>query len=861
MKKYLIQGALALATAFVLSGCHEDDISGSSTLEQKAKAYEETFVEAFGMPNANHNWGFGTVGNARTRAVIKPDMTDYPNFNDAHIYDTPAAITDGERAYVANWFHENTGFTNGLNVSNFYLQHVTATNAVRQGLFHNYEKNLNPSSWTEEISAEAHLDHLQVGSETNLAHTEHVFDFNGENCGDWETVYIQNGSALQFGVHSSWGTDSDAPDDSYYWYFKCAEITVPGENFEDGQDKTAWYVGICYYGKSIETKDANGNPEKWRELGNENLAAERCEDWILKVVPGEGETIRQEEEPETPMVTVMDKEYTETVITQTDRNGYETEQLMEQGRVFCEDLGSTGRTDIDFNDLVYDAKIWHKTKYERIIKTITTKKGDEEISVDRDTTILNSSAYNDTLLVLAAGGTLPLTVAGREVGNLFGVDYLTMVNTVTTADTARLIKGVKYNLETEMADPVELTMTGYESINQIPLWVEFAKETKKLNNASDEVGYIPRCLLVPMGTQWATERTPIDETYAYFDDYVRDMTNCWDDAKPNAVYPSTAGLEPSPESAFTVRRFGEFEESSTDIKEGGEEYVTHEIEVDQPVPDMVGTQLTLTFMGRDVPSVSLQQYYETTRIGGINSTDYVYISPTQFSSMHSGDKLRIYGIGANSDGYIWRLYTGTASNNLSGGDAVEGSSYNDRAGRSFLAINGYIETEITDVETFKSTGYYIAGTNFTLLGVTIIGADSEEENNRESLEGNLLSSTISLGGGVQGIISDQTQAQSLVNSLVVDSSVLAVQIQLTSDGWYFSMGTGTTGNNLFSGYSNNASGYGDYKSGDIITIRETVTQDMLDKLSSNVNNTGWWSQAAFAFQGSGADVIGFAIEN
>ena len=790
MKKYLITGALALAAAVVMTGCHENEDFSGSTLDAKAKAYEETFIEAFGQPNPKHNWGFGTLGNARTRTdVLKPDMWDDTQERIETIQaNAPDPITDGERSYVANWFHNNTGFTDGLDINNFYLQHVTATIAVRNGLFHNYEQNNNPSSWTEDISAEAYLDKLEVGSEQNLSHTEHIFDFNRDGIGDWETVYVQDGSALQFGVHSSWGKDSDSPNgDGYYWYFKCAEITVPGENFDDGQDKTAWYVGICYYGRAYETTDANGNPEKWRELGNENVAAERCEDWILKVVPGVGETITPPNGGnEKPKVNVMRRIFNETVITEIKKDSFETEQLLEQGRVFCEDLGSVGRTDIDFNDLVFDAKIWQKTKYRKTITNVTTKEGDVQKSFTTDTTIVIPTTYNDTIMVLAGGGTLPLTFGtwGDLKTNVFKTDsYLRMINTVTDADTARLIKGVQYGT----ADPATLYSHDYRSINSIPIWVEFAKETKKLNRETGqeetvtndyvmdetETGYVPRCILVPLGTPWATERTPIDEAYAYFTDYVKDMRDCWSQAAPAAVYPEIGGLEPSPEAAFTVRRFNEGSSTTTHTDEGGAEYNTDlEIEVDQVVPEPYGTSIL------EGGGTLLTQYYETERIGGSNANDAIYISPSKFRDMHPGDVIRIYGIGADSDGYLWRIYTGTASNNVGGGDGTQ-YSYNNQEGREFLASHGYIEVQIYDVASLQSTGWYIAGTNFYLSDVTIVAEGDTGEEEDTTKEGQIWPESGSDSQTSIWIGSDQTTT--LFADATTDNKVC---IYCTQGSWF-----------------------------------------------------------------------------
>ena len=128
MKKYLIAGALALVCNGLLTSCSEDLDNYSSLEEAKKAQFAQNFEKFYGTPNPNQDWGFGEarVAAARTRGVgenscgtcIKPDMTNYPTAT------APADITDAERSYVKNWFETHPGFTEGLNISNFYVQHV-----------------------------------------------------------------------------------------------------------------------------------------------------------------------------------------------------------------------------------------------------------------------------------------------------------------------------------------------------------------------------------------------------------------------------------------------------------------------------------------------------------------------------------------------------------------------------------------------------------------------------------------------------------------------------------------------------------------------------------------------------------------
>ena len=70
MKKYLIQGALALVASATLVSCHVDDDFSTSIVSEKFKAYEQVFEEEFGKINPNQDWGFGEASQAtRTRAA------------------------------------------------------------------------------------------------------------------------------------------------------------------------------------------------------------------------------------------------------------------------------------------------------------------------------------------------------------------------------------------------------------------------------------------------------------------------------------------------------------------------------------------------------------------------------------------------------------------------------------------------------------------------------------------------------------------------------------------------------------------------------------------------------------------------
>ena len=318
MKKYLMGGIAAIALCAAFTSCSKNnDIYDQNAVQQMeeqkkqeiinknietAKAnYAAAFEKSFGKVGSNVDWGFGSK--AATRTIHKKDPQqgfDYEN--------EPAAITEKEAEYVTKWFQENPGLSEqGRNWKNFYVQFVSGDQTNKKGIWHRHDINPQPDGrdWDEEFTDNGGMDKLHIGAVRHQNDTEHVNDFNAKTGGPWDIVYITNGSALQWGYHSSWGTDASAPDgDGYYWYFKMADIEVPGTCFADGKPRVGTYVGLSLYGEKYD----NGQ----KILGYQRL--QYAEDWILKV-------------------------------TNADKPNY---------RVIAEDLNAEQASDFDFNDVVFD---------------------------------------------------------------------------------------------------------------------------------------------------------------------------------------------------------------------------------------------------------------------------------------------------------------------------------------------------------------------------------------------------------------------------------------------------------------------------------------------------------------------------
>ncbi len=149
-------------------------------------------------------------------------------------------------------------------------------------------------------------------------------------------------------------------------------------------------------------------------------------------------------------------------------------------RCFAEDLIGTDLSDIsisdwDFNDAVFDAYRDYNT--------------------------------SQTVIILrAAGGTLPLTVGGKEVHEAFGVDVSKMVNTENGTEDLPVaiyrINGV------------------YNNLNDIKVILNGTTEL----TAGTETNPVPMKLAVPVGTKWLKERVIITDGYPDFASYAHNGT-------------------------------------------------------------------------------------------------------------------------------------------------------------------------------------------------------------------------------------------------------------------------------------------------------------------------------------------------
>ena len=170
-------------------------------------------------------------------------------------------------------------------------------------------------------------------------------------------------------------------------------------------------------------------------------------------------------------------------------------------RIIAEDLSATDNTDFDFNDVVFDVTF------------------DEEDDTKA------------TVTLLAAGGTLPLTVDGHEVHEKFGKPVKCMINTNANKILNEDLKKQGYTYANGL-DPVSFEVTG---INKNNRGKDIVIKVQKKNEQGDDEWYIidavegkPAAkIAVDPKFQWCDEKQSLKGKYKNFTEWVKDPSHPW----------------------------------------------------------------------------------------------------------------------------------------------------------------------------------------------------------------------------------------------------------------------------------------------------------------------------------------------
>lgn len=696
MKKYLIKGLLALIVGGFVASCADDKVEYIPVEQQKATAYAEAFKELIGGEvSPNHDWGFKKTSitesaSARTRAIDvngnlweeTPECTaaeaklvfDYVNM-------TRAQMTAAGHKY-ANPFPEN--------IENYYVTQVyTGTDTYSTS-----------DQTTTGILGSSKMDHLCIamksdaklvdGALTGAASSwEHINNFNASSNMNWGgNTLVVNGGTRDFvyncsedsKYHNKWiavkGDDIDASlKGKYYICFDFEamldqsytpltggkfynphspnsdkweninginDIKIPGQwtnetvrnsgytmeytysYWEDGVEK--WDTITLDFSDENSVRDINcGNYVG----GNMEIPANDVyTDWIVRIVPA-----------------VSAGSGNSSIVDRTDL--VERWRLVQQGRIFCEDLGTNKITtsDIDFNDAVFDAKIWRVGQFDVYYHNGQYNGKSDYIEGAYPNGLENGKfKYVAEIRLLAAGGTVPLKIGGNngfEIHSKFGegngrtIGHTTIINTMGAPSQAQFTTTVSTDQCEAVTEKVDITYLvaskseiGLDIIPIEVMWTSGASNT--VGELEANYGQAPQKLCVPIGTPWVYERIPITSAYQDFDNYARNYTpennlTFW--ASNNTIDESL--LYPSDPEGMTPEAI-----CTDDIDSNSFFDVT--VEEGEPTT----TTETVLWDG--------EVTFATAAENGSSSTTYTLTT----KDFNVGDILRVYGVAYGSDPWV-----------------------------------------------------------------------------------------------------------------------------------------------------------------------------------------------------------------
>jgi len=520
--------------------------------EQALETYKQKFIETFGTPAPDQDWGFGSTETSQQESTRGVDA----NGNHwALTWEVPDPLTDSQLDKVRRYFqaiHQPEGVA--IHYENFFVQQV-------------YKGGTNPGSNSTEvyyaadgrtvINSGQHMDKLTCGWGYNTPGYEgagspyfydHIYNFNNGDAGVYGNVMnntstdvndasqqhpdkimlMVNSNSDCFGYWNSngsvghndryviisgstidaWDGSGDAVSGRYFVAFDFDQqvdesILAKGAmNPTTGQwdSNLPAYYKPEVYGQTYPYLISNLNMYcgDLKDYNNEPTGTEL--QWLLDngYLPVSGSADKKW----VKAGSCADGYYSDWIVCITPgilKSGGNTPSSDDDDdnwgkwvRIIAEDLSVTQRTDFDFNDVVFDVRI-------------------------------NSSKTKAQIKLKAAGGTLPLTVgwtgaAGTsymeyEVHNMYNVPTNVMVNT-----------HAKNGVDGK-ADVVKTLRGTFNSYNDIKVMVQKMGEWIEITSTAGEpAGKIQ----VKTTYQWCDERMDISEVYngkkysKSFNAYVKD---------------------------------------------------------------------------------------------------------------------------------------------------------------------------------------------------------------------------------------------------------------------------------------------------------------------------------------------------
>ena len=445
---------LAAAGVLVLAACSNDYDPGltdsavgnyTETELNLMDQYSAEFESRYGTPDRNHTWGFGS--NADFVEQKAKTRYSYPNGNmwADEGYQIPLPITDAERVAVVEAFRTHTQSNTDINLTTFFVQQVYKGGANYAKVNYTTEtytyRDKTPNNPNRYISSN-HMNQLNCGK-NSWGYYDHVFDFNYGNSNDYNgCMLMKESGTTDFYYHNS----VDSKNHHEYITLKVT-WTEP-----DGTRRSGSYVGFDFLADG-----QNPNQQVDRDW--------KFDDWIVKVIPGDGE----EEEPEPTYY-----------------------------RVMCEDLGNIH--DFDFNDLVFDVYFTENSGTPR---------------------------YTAHVRVQAAGGTLPIYLMydqneAYEAHHILGYQATNIPVNVNSSRKAGW-QDVEIPMDTDNPNDINIYVTKKAAENtKRTMLLPAAGADSKVSKAPQKI-----CIVHGTAVHWLRESQQIEWGYTLFDEWVKDENSIY----------------------------------------------------------------------------------------------------------------------------------------------------------------------------------------------------------------------------------------------------------------------------------------------------------------------------------------------
>ena len=475
MKK-LIYGMAAVAISTVFANCSNQEVI-PMTQEELVKAdYEAKFIQKFGKPSPDQTWGFGK---SSTKSVASIG-TRYANTNGnewANTWTVLKPLTAAQKDKVRRYFQTHkTPQNTAVNYTNFWVQDV-----YKGGT--NTEGSMSTEKYTaangDVFTGSGKMNKLTAGSIN-----DHINNYNNGQCSENSSIWDGSLSNPSDPNSKNFHTDKlmlmlNSKTDCFGFsnslqsgnQYNKNYVIVPGdvimqwESATTANGENSDVSGMYFVGFDYDANFDNGFSDMYQS--NSYMATE-----VSANTPGAFQ-VPNKNDGKWYIDGAADGYYSDWIVRVCEAT------IKTDYRIIAEDLSVEDASDFDFNDVVFDVRMNYP----------------------------NWGVH--TIILQAAGGTLPLKVGEREVHELFGVSTTTMVNTGAGVSKAPVTFTYAKNTTDVKDIPVKVQKNGQ--------WIELEALKGKV---ASKICVQPRYV-------WCAERKAIDTVYPNFSQWVRENNDLW----------------------------------------------------------------------------------------------------------------------------------------------------------------------------------------------------------------------------------------------------------------------------------------------------------------------------------------------